>query len=235
MEQIRKYFQDSVPEILAGLVVAAVLSTLTFLSGVFDINTSRNAELVRRTILIGWNLILLGLTVFVLAAKRRSIVNESTLVPRFGKRIKSGAALVLTVATALTAFSFVPYNLPLLEIHLQNSVDYDIGVNPVAEFMIWVDVPLGESFRLTSGKMYLSESREDLDDGTDIVVPSMSTRIVYGRIQNPSDYREAFQRKDTFIDVAIFDSHQRIIEFSESAMRFAPEALQAHYLVVELP
>ena len=114
MKNFQNVLRESLPEVIGGLVVAAILGLLAVVSGFFDL--SAHLGIALRTVIFCLYVILVIAVIYVFRTTRLTLVEPPQPFPRFGKSIRVAAIVVLFAATGgvvelwLATREVVPFN-----------------------------------------------------------------------------------------------------------------------------
>ena len=226
---MKQLLHDSITQIISGIVVAAILSTI----GVLGLD-NQYKEIAGKVLIVTWYAILWGGVLYVFLAKRSSQFDATVKLPKFPALYKFLSFSIIVLATVLLIWSFVSNTIPPLVLEINNTQDYDIGISPQADLIIDSNVPMFGLSQLGSGRIQLSLTKNGDTRNELIIVPAKSKIIVYGKLADDSQLKKYWEKEYVFATVFFYDKEGQLFAFS-GAVPFNKEMFNHYILPVEVP
>lgn len=153
-------------------------------------------------------------TFYVWTAKRLTLIEPASLIPRFGKRARLASVLSLPLACVPVWYSLQappPFSMPPLAIKVINQKDQNVSIRRTGEFFITAPASPMMDTVVGSGKVRLYQIGEASPSDQNLVVPANNELMVFAEFLNPAKFKHMLSAGDLSFRIVILQSDGKML------------------------
>jgi hypothetical protein len=213
-----------------SIPVAALLYILAFLVQLKEYADKIGLKVLAIAVLI----ISVAWAVYVWTAKRVTVIEPVSILPKFSKRVRLASLLSIPLAAIPVWFSLQPakpFSIPQLAIKIVNKRAEGVGVSRVGEFYVTAPATPATDDVVANGRFRLHQRGETSESSGEIVVPASGELMLFAEFLNPTKFKPLLDGGDLSFRVIVWQADGHML--TEDGIPFDAKQISKGYIKLE--